>query len=251
MAAATVTRIASDSTYRGVSDGASSSRPIRLLIADENRMGCQLLGNALHDSRQGFEVFASVTSRPEILSSLEAHPANVAVINEDLEDGPFMGFQILSELRSCYPDTRVVVLLRASSRELVIDAFRGGAKGVFCRTEPVENLCKCICAVHAGQVWANSNEMQFVLEGLVNAAPLRVVSSQGLRLLAKREDDVVNLVAEGLTNRDVAKKLGLSEHTVSNYLFRIYNKLGISSRVELVLYVMRQRQQSAVSSRSI
>src|SRR2546426_695044 len=126
---------------------------------------------------------------------------------------------------------------------LVVDAFRAGARGVFCRAEPFESLCKCIKAVHTGQVWANSTQLQLILGALVKAAPLRVVSANGMSLLAKRETEVVGLVAEGLTNREVAVKLGLSEHTISNYLFRIYNKLGISSRVELVLYVMRQREQ--------
>jgi len=70
---------------------------------------------------------------------------------------------------------------------------------------------------------------------------LHVTSATGRRLLAKREEEVVNLVAEGLTNRDIAQKLGISEHTVSNYLFRVYEKLGISSRVELVLYVLRDQ----------
>jgi DNA-binding NarL/FixJ family response regulator len=68
------------------------------------------------------------------------------------------------------------------------------------------------------------------------------VNVQGRRLLTKREDEVVKLVADGLSNRHVAQKLGLTEHTVSNYLFRIYEKLGISSRVELVLYALKQRQ---------
>lgn len=84
--------------------------------------------------------------------------------------------------------------------------------------------------------------MHCLLEALINAAPLRLVNLQGRRLLTKREDDVVKLVADGLSNRNVAHKLGLTEHTVSNYLFRIYEKLGISSRVELVLYALKQRQ---------
>jgi DNA-binding CsgD family transcriptional regulator len=67
--------------------------------------------------------------------------------------------------------------------------------------------------------------------------------SSGRTLLTKREDDVVNLVVDGLSNRETAQKLGLTEHTVSNYLFRIYEKLGISTRVELVLYALRQKQQ--------
>ena len=62
-------------------------------------------------------------------------------------------------------------------------------------------------------------------------------------LLSKREDDLVNLVFDGLSDREVAQKLGLAEHTVSNYLFRIYEKLGISTRIELVLNALRQKQQ--------
>jgi DNA-binding NarL/FixJ family response regulator len=73
--------------------------------------------------------------------------------------------------------------------------------------------------------------------------PVRYRSqSNGHRLLGRREEEVARLVAEGMANREIAEKLHLSEHTVSNYLFRIYEKLGISSRVELVLYVLRQRQ---------
>ena len=84
--------------------------------------------------------------------------------------------------------------------------------------------------------------VELVKKTLTRAAPLRLVNLQGRRLLTKREDDAVKLVVDGLSNRKVAHKLGLTEHTVSNYLFRIYEKLGISSRVELVLYALKQRQ---------
>jgi DNA-binding NarL/FixJ family response regulator len=69
-----------------------------------------------------------------------------------------------------------------------------------------------------------------------------------MNLLAARETQVANLVAEGLPNREIALKLGISEHTVSNYLFRIYNKLGISGRVDLVLYILKRREQQPASN---
>jgi two-component system nitrate/nitrite response regulator NarL len=94
--------------------------------------------------------------------------------------------------------------------------------------------------VQQGQIWATSNQLRSVLNAFVSAAPLNLVNSHRRALLTKRETDVVKLVVDGLTNRDVAQKLGLTEHTVSNYLFRIYEKLGISSRVELVLYSLRR-----------
>ena len=120
----------------------------------------------------------------------------------------------------------------------VVDAFRAGAKGIFCKTEPIQALCKCIQAVHAGQIWANSDQLNWTVEAFAKATPLHLTNAVGRYLLAKRENEVANLVSEGLTNREIAQKLGLSEHTVKKYLFRIFEKLGISNRVELVLYAM-------------
>lgn len=225
-------------------DAAPADKPIGVLIADDSRMACQLLKNELERSRHRFEVLACSVNRVEVMNAVSQNRVDVALISENLQDGPYMGFEVLREVRFYHPGTEVIILLKSSSRDLVISAFRAGAKGVFCRAEAVEALCKCIYSVHSGQVWANSTELKFLLEALAAASPLRVVNSQGLNLLAKREDEVASLVAEGLTNREIARKLGLSEHTVSNYLFRIYNKLGISSRVELVLYVLKGRQQA-------
>lgn len=221
-----------------------SSSKVSLLIADDTRINCQLLQNALLRSRSRFEVAACAVNRSEILSFLENTRVDVALINQGLEDGPFVGFQMLKELRETFPQTRVVMLLKTATCELVVDAFRGGAKGVFSRTESFEMLCKCIRSVHRGQVWANSDQLHFLLEAFVGSSPLRAVDYAGKPLLTRREDQVASLLAEGLSNKAVSEKLGVSEHTVSNYLFRIYNKLGVSSRVELVLYLLRQRQSA-------
>ncbi|MHB8539124.1 MAG: LuxR C-terminal-related transcriptional regulator [Candidatus Dormibacteria bacterium] len=217
---------------------------VSILIADDSRMGCQLLEHALCRSRFRFEIAGSAISRTEILASLRAKPVDVALINQSLQDGQLVGFELLNELRESFPQTRAVLLLKTASYELVVDAFRGGAKGVFCRTESFEALCKCIHSVHKGQVWANSDQLHYLLEALVQTKPLRVVDFSGRPLLTKREQEVAFLLADGLPNKQIAHKLKLSEHTVSNYLFRIYNKLGVSSRVELVLYLLKQKQQS-------
>jgi DNA-binding NarL/FixJ family response regulator len=134
------------------------------------------------------------------------------------------------------------MLLKTDNYDLVVDAFRAGAKGVFCRTESLNLLPKCIRVVHSGQIWANSKQLDRVMEAFASAAPLRLISVEGQRLLTKREEDVVKLVVEGLSNREAAQQLGLTEHTVSNYLVRIYEKLGISSRVELVLYSLTENR---------
>jgi DNA-binding NarL/FixJ family response regulator len=215
---------------------------VRLLIADDSRIGCQVLENALTRSRYRFEVAACAVTRSEILGALKTKAVDVALINQNLQEGHLVGFELLNEVRQTYPQTRVIIMLKTATYDLVVDAFRGGAKGVFCRADSFETLCKCIRSIHKGQIWANSDQLQYLLQAFIQSKPLRVVDYSGRPLLTKRERDVAFLLADGLSNREIAQKLFLSEHTVGNYLFRIYNKLGVSSRVELVLYLLKQKE---------
>jgi two-component system, NarL family, nitrate/nitrite response regulator NarL len=219
------------------------ARRVSVLIADETSMGCELLRSALTRSRFLFRVEASVIHLSDVIHSVEKHAVDVCLVSENLAEGPFMGFKAVSELRVSFPDMRVILLVKSSANDSIVNAFRAGAKGVFCRTEPIEALCRCIQAVHAGQIWANSRELNLLVEAFAHLSPLSAGIPKQRPLLAKREVEVADLVAEGLTNRDIARRLGLSEHTIGNYLFRIYEKIGISSRVELVLHVLRQRHR--------
>ena len=82
--------------------------------------------------------------------------------------------------------------------------------------------------------------MSFAVEALAASPVVRAVDANGLSLLSKREMDVVRSLAEGLTNREIAERLGLSQHTIKNYLFRVYDKLGVSSRLELLFMTLTQ-----------
>jgi DNA-binding CsgD family transcriptional regulator len=92
--------------------------------------------------------------------------------------------------------------------------------------------------VHGGQIWASSGQLRLIIEAFAERGPLSVIDVKGRPLLTKREEEIVRMVAEGLTNRQIFSALRLSSHTVKNHLFRIYEKLGISNRVELVLYAL-------------
>jgi DNA-binding NarL/FixJ family response regulator len=216
---------------------------ISIVVADDSPMDCELLKNALTKTRFPFRVVSCAVTTAEILHSLKAHSPHIALISENLQDGSLTSSGVLSELHNSFPETSVIVLLRSATEDLIVDAFRAGAKGVFGRAEPLQTLCKCINAVHQGQIWANSAQLRSVLAAFSTSAPLHLflASATGRKLLTKRETEVVKLVVDGCTNRGVAEKLGLTEHTVSNYLFRIYEKLGISSRVELVLYSLKRK----------
>src|SRR5215469_13170643 len=106
-------------------------------------------------------------------------------------------------------------------------------------------LCKCIQLVHPGQIWATAQQIDYLIDLITQVPSLRVVNANGNTLLTPREEQVVALVAEGLSNREIAQELGLSEHTVKKHLFRIFNKLGISTRVELVLYAVNYADHRA------
>jgi len=209
-------------------------------------MDCHLLATTLKRSRQRLEAVASAVSRAEIIQHMSQGHVDVALINADLQDGRLAGLQTLAEIHAAYQKTPVIALFDTWNDDWIVHAFRAGAMGVFCRSEKkLDMLWKCIRAVHAGQVWANSVQMQLLLKALRRANPIRSVSLVSKNLLAAREMEVATLVAEGMATRDIAKRLTITEHTVNNYLFRIYNKLGISNRIELVLYIKQQELHNA------
>lgn len=208
---------------------------IRVFAIDNTRMNSQLLAAALERDKR-FSVLDAVADGRGIVALVAKEKPAVVIISAELEDDPRKGFDITRELHALHPETRVVMLIDTSERGQVIEAFRAGARGVFCRSESLKALAKCIHCVSQGQIWANSKELKYLLEALGEALPLRVVDARGTVLLSKREQEVVRCVAEGLSNREIAQRLGLTEHTVKNYLFRIFDKLGVSKRVEVVLY---------------
>jgi len=217
----------------------TSHDAIRVLVADNSRMHTQLLDAAI--SRDpGLSVVVSVSNSSDLLAAAEVCEFDVALISSSLDEEPSQGLQAIRDLHALCPKSRIVVLLDSARREDTIDAFRAGARGTFTRHESVELLCKCIRVVHAGEIWANHHQMSYIVELLASTPSVQAVDAKGFNLLSRRELDVVREVAAGLTNREIASRLGLSQHTVKNYLFRIFDKLGVSSRVELLYMTLSQ-----------
>jgi two-component system nitrate/nitrite response regulator NarL len=212
----------------------SRTSAIRLIVADQNLMNCQLLVGALRRCRR-IEVVARATSSEQILAEAKSSQPGVALIGANLQDGSLTGFEVVRRLRDLHPEIRGIILLDAADRASVIDAFRAGAKGIFSRDESLGGLCRCIQSVHAGQTWASSEQIDAVLEVFARIAPLLLPDKAKIPL-SRREREVAELVAEGLSNREISAQLRLSQHTIKNYLFQIYGKLGMSSRVDLVLH---------------
>lgn len=216
-----------------------SDSAIRVLVADNSCMHTQLLDAAI--SRDpGLSVVVSVSNSSDLLAAAEVCEFDVALVSSLLDEQPDRGLQAIRELHALRPESRIIVLLDSARREDTIDAFRSGARGTFTRHQSVELLCKCIRVVHAGEIWANHHQMSYIVEVLASTPSVQAVNTKGFDLLSRREIEVVREVAAGLTNREIATRLGLSQHTVKNYLFRIFDKVGVSSRVELLYMTLSQ-----------
>jgi len=216
----------------------------RVLVADRSSMQCELLARAL-SARGEFEIVGMASDSRDTLRLLHQLEPGVAVVSAHMQDGPSVGLDVIAQVRARNWRTRCVVLLDRSDRQLVVEAFRHGARGVFFRDQPYEMFPKCIRTVVQGQVWVNTKEMNYLLQALTSPQSLHLADGNGKLLLTARESEVTHLVTEGLTNREIAAKLGLSEHTIKNYIFRIFDKTGVYNRVALVLYAMSRREQSS------
>jgi two-component system, NarL family, response regulator DegU len=221
-----------------------SKAPIHVLIVTADNMTGELLTSAFTRVRSSFEFTTVVGSSQDAIAKLKSHAPHVALICAELQDGVQAGFKVLQSLRTSQRHPAVIMLLPSPDSSSVVNAFRDGARGVFYRSHSLKALSKCIRIVHQGQIWVGNEDIEHIMRALATFTSLRFNDAKGQPMLTSREDDVVRLVAEGLKNREIAKKLGVAEHTVRNYLCRIFEKLGVSTRVELVLHAFSQREPS-------
>lgn len=217
---------------------ATRSRAIRIFTADSNQMACRLLSEAL-SKEPGLSVVASASDYDSMMRSLQAAKPDIALISAALPGGLLKPKAGASLEGNAPPSCPWVLMLDESEPRAVVNAFRAGAKGVFSRTQSdIRLLAKCVRRVMEGQVWVDTNQMLYLLDALTCDPGGRPNGEGTTPMLTRREESVVRLVVQGMVNREIAEQLRLSEHTIKNYLFRIFDKLGVSNRVELALYAV-------------
>lgn len=216
------------------------SANLRILLADSRCTQSQLLAQALRE--QGFSVHQCPAEVGAILQLLEKEACDVLMLSA-AQNSPDV-----SPLRTVHlttPQVAKVAVLDCDDRDVVVKAFRSGARGIFSLADSsFASLCECIQCVYRGEIWASSRHLGYLLDSVCQTPTLQVLTSSGEKLLTCREEQVVALVADGLSNRNIASEMGLSEHTVKKYLFRVFEKLGISNRVELVLYAVHHGESA-------
>jgi len=216
------------------------ARPsIKVGIADDQpiyRLGVRRLLEPEGD----LAVVAEASNGMEAILLVEKHDPDVLLL--DLKMPVMDGIEVLTELAKRKLRSRVILMLANADRDKAVRGVRLGARGILFKDAEPGLLSKSIRKVYEGEVWIDNPILSQALETLVSkpAVPPGVSGQHDARL-SSREMEVVRCVAMGLRNKEVADKLGVSEATIKNHLTSIYSKLGVSDRLELILYAIHNR----------
>jgi DNA-binding NarL/FixJ family response regulator len=220
----------------------ASGAKIRIVVADDHpifRDGlCKLL--ALEED---FEVVAQAQDGRQVLEVLQQYEPDILLL--DLKMPGLDGLGTLQRLQAVKNKTRVIVLTASDDKNEFVQAMRFGTSGIVLKQTATEMLIKSIRKVHAGEIWLDSYTTAAVIRQFVAAdeAPPPLASASPGRErerspLSQREREIVALVAQGFKNKEMAEKMFISEQTVKNHLHNIFDKLGVSDRLELALYAI-------------
>lgn len=212
---------------------------IRVGVADDQpiyRLGVR----KLLEPESDLAVVAEASNGMEALLLVEKHDPDVLLL--DLKMPVMDGIEVLSELAKRKLHARVILMMSNADREKAVRGVRLGARGIIFKDADPGLLPKSIRKVYDGEVWIDNPILSQALETLVSkpAVPPGISGQRDARL-SSREMEVVRCVAMGLRNKEVADKLGVSEATIKNHLTSIYSKLGVSDRLELILYAIHNR----------
>src|SRR5512142_3164736 len=222
--------------------GAPTKQKIRIVVADDHpifRDGlCKLL--ALEED---FEVVAQAQDGREVLDVLQQYEPDILLL--DLKMPGLDGLGTLQRLQAARNRTRVIVLTASDDKNEFVQAMKLGTSGIVLKQTATDLLIKSIRKVHAGEIWLDSHTTAAVIRQFVAdeapppPPPIATPPRERERSpLSQREREIVALVAQGFKNKEMAEKMFISEQTVKNHLHNIFDKLGVSDRLELALYAI-------------
>ncbi len=206
---------------------------IRILIADDHPIFRDGLRKLL-EAEPGFEVVGEASDGEETVRLAQKVKPDVVLL--DLAMPRSSGQDALKGLASL-PSLRTIVLAAAIDREQIVDVLQHGARGIVLKESATQILIKSIHSTVAGQYWVGRESVANIVQALRDLAPSATGEARPKNFgLTGRELEIVAAIVAGYTNKDIAEKFSLSEQTVKHHLTNIFDKLGVSSRLELALF---------------
>src|SRR5580693_1788665 len=209
---------------------------IRILVADDHAIFREGLRKLL-DAAEEIQIVGEASNGVECIKMLAKFKPDILLL--DLRMPEKDGLSVLEEINFDSLATRVIVLTAAEDDRDVVRAMRLGARGIVLKQSASDLLAKSIHRVFGGEIWLDNRMTAEVMKAFSKS------SDGGPRrdkpLLSDREKEIVQLVAQGYRNKEIGEKLFISEQTVKNHLHNIFDKLGVSDRLELALYAIHHR----------
>jgi two-component system, NarL family, nitrate/nitrite response regulator NarL len=215
-----------------------SNRPIRVVLADDHpivRDGLRKLLSLEDD----IQVVGEASDGREVLQMVQDTEPDVVIL--DLRMPNLDGLSALQALQQSNKKAKVIVLTASEDKNEFVQAMKLGCSGIVLKQTAPELIVKSIRKVHAGEIWLDSHTTAAVMRQF--AAPGEMIGGGKTRErspLSQREREIVGLVAQGYKNKEMAEKMFISEQTVKNHLHNIFDKLGVSDRLELALYAIHK-----------
>ena len=211
-------------------------RPIRIVLADDHPVVRIGVSNML-TPRDGFEVVGDASDGDEaITQTLELEPD---ILLLDVQMPRLPGLEAMRAIMAGTPTVKILLLTSTITTQQIIEALHIGARGIVLKQSASDLLVKSIHRVYGGEIWLDNRMPAEVMKAFAKS------SDGGPRrdkpLLSEREKEIVQLVAQGYRNKEIGEKLFISEQTVKNHLHNIFDKLGVSDRLELALYAIHHR----------
>ena len=213
-----------------------SSKPIRIFVVDDHVLYRESLVAVL-DAQKDLKVVGQGSTAEDSKARLSDSKPDVVLCEVKLPGQG--GFDLLRDVPALSPNSRMIAISATETANDVVEAMRQGARGFLAKQCPLDLFLKCVRKVHSGEIWLNGPLTEAVLHAFGSQqAPSKL---DGKTELSRREMEVIQLVVQGYKNRDIAQSLFISEKTVKNHLSAIFNKLGVSDRLELTLYAFERR----------
>ena len=213
------------------------AEPLRVALIDDHGLCRRGLGELL-ELRAGMKVVATTGNPAEGIELIQAHKPDLAVI--DLRMPQLDGLRVLRGLRDAGSEVPVVILTMSDSREDLAAALRMGARGYLLKDMDPQDVIDAITRAARGELVV-APAMTAKLAGLLESGPQRAAPSSSLDQLTAREREILAQVARGLSNKAIARELGISHDTVKLHVRHILSKLGFSSRVEAAVFAIEHR----------
>ena len=212
---------------------------ISVLIADDHALFCEGL-KMLLAQKDDIRVVGEAKDGLETLKMVEALHPDIVLLDILMPEAG--GLEILPKIRGSSPKTRILILTGFFEEELITEAMQNGAKGYLLKTATQTDLVKAIRTTHSGELWAERKVLTLLLENLFQkVSDLHAPLSELRENLTEREQEIVEWVIQGMTNKEIAAQLGISDKTVKTHLSNIFSKLKVSRRLELLLYRIADR----------